>query len=268
MPCRPQDERRRRGRRSGSGSRRDAGAARSPCPGSASAAPYRPPALHGAERDRRGRRARRGPASHGIRDRPQRRPDGQHPEERPVPLRLGQEVQDVPRAPLTPALTEGPAANRSQRGPCAVAGRPLSPAQLGDAGPGCRRAADGSGLVARLVGAVSGLVGVLLVSGCGSAENPPAAATPSGARPPSRRAASASGTGTPAAGASHETPRAKSATRKALLPTAAFEKIGLDVADKPKTDKWDWFETCRPTLPSESRQVTAPTGSGRRTGWS
>ena len=60
--------------------------------------------------------------------------------------------------------------------------------------------------------------------------------------------------------------RATAATSKALLPTAAFAKIGLDVADKPTTDKWDWFETCRPSLPSESRQVVGTNGKWEKDG--
>ena len=51
-----------------------------------------------------------------------------------------------------------------------------------------------------------------------------------------------------------------SATKKALLPTSAFEKIGLEEDMPAKEDKWDWFESCRPFLASESRQVTGHHG--------
>jgi hypothetical protein len=113
-----------------------------------------------------------------------------------------------------------------------------------------------------------GLVGVLVVgvlavsgaSGCGSAQDPPGSGSPS-ASGSSSSSPSASGTGTPDSGTSAEAKeRASAATRRALLPSAAFSKIGLDVADKPKTDRWDWFETCRPSLPSESRQVVGTNG--------
>ncbi len=57
------------------------------------------------------------------------------------------------------------------------------------------------------------------------------------------------------------TRRATAATTKALLPSAAFDKIGLDVVEKPATKKYDWFNTCRPSLPSESRQVIGRAGS-------
>jgi hypothetical protein len=121
------------------------------------------------------------------------------------------------------------------------------------------------GLVVRVVGGVA--AGVLLVSGCGSADDPPATSGSSSGSVSASPSASASGTGTPAAGTSQEAAkRATAATRKALLPTAAFKKIGLDVADKPKTDKWDWFETCNPTLPSESRQVTGTNGTWDKDG--
>ena len=60
--------------------------------------------------------------------------------------------------------------------------------------------------------------------------------------------------------------RASSATKKALLPSSAFAKRDLAVADEPKTGKWDWFETCRPTLPSESRQVVGTNARWERDG--
>ena len=84
-------------------------------------------ALHRAERDRRGRRARRG--CPGIRHRPHRGAAGQHPEERPVPLRLGQEVQDVPRAPLqrSPRPWEAPTRIRSAAGPPSIPSAEGSP---------------------------------------------------------------------------------------------------------------------------------------------
>lgn len=118
-------------------------------------------------------------------------------------------------------------------------------------------------LVVRVVGGLG--AGALLLSGCGSGEDPPAgsgtasASAPASASPPS--------TGTPSSGTSAEaTERATSATRKALLPSAAFEKIGMEVVDTPRTDKWDWFETCRPSLPSESRQVVGTNGKWEKDG--
>ena len=54
---------------------------------------------------------------------------------------------------------------------------------------------------------------------------------------------------------------------KALLPAAAFAKIGLKVDDEPETTRWDWFDTCRPTLPSESRQVLGTHGTWKRQGF-
>ena len=118
-----------------------------------------------------------------------------------------------------------------------------------------------SGLGVRVLGWVA--AGALLLSGCGSGEEPPAAPESASASP----SVSASGSGTPASGTSPEaTKRATAATTKALLPTAAFAKIGLDVADRPKTDKWDWFEACRPTLPSESRQVVGTNGKWEKDG--
>jgi hypothetical protein len=106
---------------------------------------------------------------------------------------------------------------------------------------------------------VVGVIGVSGVSGCGSSADPPAGAGSSSAS--SSASASASASGTPASGTSAEAKkRATSATRKALLPSAAFTKIGLEVADKPTTDRWDWFETCRPSIPSESRQVVGTNG--------
>jgi len=116
-------------------------------------------------------------------------------------------------------------------------------------------------LVVRMIGGVA--AGALLLSGCGSGEDPPGA---SGSGPASSSAspsssASAASTGTPSSGTPAEAiKRATSATRKALLPSGAFEKIGLKVVDKPTTKKWDWFETCRPSLPSESRQVIGTAG--------
>jgi len=107
---------------------------------------------------------------------------------------------------------------------------------------------------------VVGVVAAAGVSGCGSAEDPPTGASSSASESASG-SASPSGSGTPDSGTSAEAKkRATSATRKALLPSAAFTKIGLEVADKPTTDRWDWFETCRPSLPSESRQVVGTNG--------
>ena len=40
----------------------------------------------------------------------------------------------------------------------------------------------------------------------------------------------------------------------------------MEVVDKPTTDKWDWFETCRPSLPSESRQVVGTNGKWEKDG--
>ena len=111
---------------------------------------------------------------------------------------------------------------------------------------------------------VSGVVGgMLLVAGCGSADQPGAATTSGGGSASASATATASAKPSPS---SEATPRAKAATSKALLPTAAFAKIGLDVADKPTTDKWDWFETCRPSLPSESRQVIGTNGKWEKDG--
>ncbi len=124
-----------------------------------------------------------------------------------------------------------------------------------------------SALAVRVVGGVA--AGALLLSGCGSGEDPTAASGSGSASSPGSASASASpaSTGTPSSGTSAEaTRRATSATRKALLPSAAFEKIGMEVADKPTTDKWDWFETCRPSLPSESRQVVGTNGKWDKDG--
>ena len=122
-----------------------------------------------------------------------------------------------------------------------------------------------SGLVVRVVGGVA--AGALLLSGCGSGEDPPAASGSGSGSASASAPASPSGTGTPSSGTSAEaTKRATSATRKALLPSAAFTKIGMDVVDKPTTDKWDWFETCRPSLPSESRQVLGTNGKWEKDG--
>lgn len=114
---------------------------------------------------------------------------------------------------------------------------------------------------------VVGVTGLLGVTGCGSGDGPPAASGSSISSSSPSASASASASGTPASGFSVEAKdRATSATRKALLPSSAFGKIGLDVADKPKTGRWDWFDTCAPTLPSESRQVVGTNGTWDRRG--
>ena len=113
----------------------------------------------------------------------------------------------------------------------------------------------------------AGAVGLAGVTGCGSGDGPPAASGSSSASATSSASASASSTGTPSSGVPAEaTKRATSATKKALLPASAFAKIGLDVDDKPETTRWDWFYTCRPTLPSESRQVIGTNGQWSKDG--
>ena len=110
---------------------------------------------------------------------------------------------------------------------------------------------------------VAGVVAALVTTACGAAD-PAGTASSSGAGSASASASgSASATPSPSSVA---TPRAKAATAKALLPAAAFAKIGLKVEDEPKTTRWDWFDTCRPTLPSESRQVIGTHGSWKREG--
>ena len=111
-------------------------------------------------------------------------------------------------------------------------------------------------VVVRIIGAVAGAV---LVAGCGSEEDGGAGASTSASASAS---ASPSASKSPAAEAVTEEAkkRASSATKKALLPTASFEKIGLEEDMPPKEDKWDWFESCRPFLASESRQVTGHHG--------
>jgi hypothetical protein len=116
--------------------------------------------------------------------------------------------------------------------------------------------------------AIALVAAAFAASACGSGGGPEATAVGSSSASVSNSAsASASSSGAPGSGFSKEaTDRASSATKKALLPSSAFAKIGLDVADKPKTGKWDWFETCRPTLPSESRQVVGTNGRWERDG--
>jgi hypothetical protein len=110
---------------------------------------------------------------------------------------------------------------------------------------------------------VAGVVALLLSAGCGSGD--PQATTSSSGRGSTTAKATGSASSTPSP-SSVATPRAKAATSKALLPAAAFAKIGLKVEDKPRTTRWDWFDTCRPTLPSESRQVVGTHGSWTRKG--
>ena len=114
---------------------------------------------------------------------------------------------------------------------------------------------------------VAGVVALLMSAGCGSGE-PPTATSGSGSGSGSGTAtakATGSASATPSP-SSVATPRAKAATTKALLPAAAFAKIGLKVDDKPRTTRWDWFDTCRPTLPSESRRSSVPTARGHGRG--
>ncbi len=118
---------------------------------------------------------------------------------------------------------------------------------------------------ARLLGSAAVAV-VLGAAGCGSSEDPPAASGASRSAP-SSASASTAGTGTPSSGTSAEaTKRATSATRKALLPSTAFAKVDLAVDEEPSTKKWDWFGTCRPTLPSESKQVIVTAGQWKGDG--
>ncbi|HET7821113.1 MAG TPA: hypothetical protein VFL10_06270 [Ornithinibacter sp.] len=107
---------------------------------------------------------------------------------------------------------------------------------------------------------VVGVVAALVATGCGSAD-PPAGASSSGG-------GSASGSASASASPSSDAKgRATAATTKALLPAEGFAKIGLKVDDQPETTRWDWFDTCRPTLPSESRQVVGTHGTWKRQGF-
>jgi hypothetical protein len=98
------------------------------------------------------------------------------------------------------------------------------------------------------------LVGAGVLAGCGSGA---AGGSPAASPVPSSTASSGT-SGTVPSGEART--RAEAATKKAILPSDAFEKIGLDVEQKPQTRRWDWFETCRPALPSESRQVLGTSG--------
>jgi hypothetical protein len=53
---------------------------------------------------------------------------------------------------------------------------------------------------------------------------------------------------------------AEKVTARALLPTSAFEKIGLTTSEKPESKRWDWFETCVPQLPSDARAIRGTYG--------
>jgi hypothetical protein len=110
--------------------------------------------------------------------------------------------------------------------------------------------------VLRLVGGVLALV---VMTGCGSegsagGSSAPASADAAGG--PSAGASSASSSASPSSPSAEASKRASSATKKALLPDSGFEEIGMKVDMAPKEDKWDWFESCRPYLPSEAKQVT------------
>ncbi|NHA69516.1 hypothetical protein [Phycicoccus flavus] len=118
--------------------------------------------------------------------------------------------------------------------------------------------------------AVGAVAVALALAGCGGGSEPggpsSSGASASSSDSPSGSASpSSSASANPEVGKAEARRRATSATRKALLPTGAFEKIGLSVKDKPKTTRWDWFDTCRGSLPSEIRQVlgTSGTWSGR-----
>lgn len=115
----------------------------------------------------------------------------------------------------------------------------------------------GSSLV-RVVGAV--LAGGLALAGCGSQEEGGAADGTSSSASSSASASRSPSTTASSADSGEAKKRASSATKKALLPDAAFEKIGLEVDMPPEEKKWDWFESCRPFLPSESKQVTGHHG--------
>ena len=123
------------------------------------------------------------------------------------------------------------------------------------------------GLTGGRVRAVVAALGGVARAGCGAQESPTGgtASASTSASASSSASASASATASPTASPVSKK-RAASATRKALLPTSAFEKVGLEVKDPPKEAKWDWFSTCRPYLPSESRQVTGHNGQWKGDG--
>jgi hypothetical protein len=108
--------------------------------------------------------------------------------------------------------------------------------------------------VPRLVAVVTAVVVVL--AGCGSQGDAGGAAPTESSSSSGTPGSSPSSSGSPSAPSGEARERAASATKKALLPDSAFEKIGMEVDSAPKEDKWDWFDSCRPYLPSEARQVT------------
>ncbi len=96
-------------------------------------------------------------------------------------------------------------------------------------------------------------------TGCGSSSEEGGSSPSASGSSSASASASASPSASPA-DSGEAKKRASSATKKALLPNDAFEKIGLKVDMAPEEKKWDWFETCEPFLPSESRQVTGHHG--------
>ncbi|MFQ6172824.1 hypothetical protein ACK8HX_14535 [Oryzobacter sp. R7] len=108
-------------------------------------------------------------------------------------------------------------------------------------------------------GVVAVVAGVVLVAGCGSSEGDGGASSAAGSASASPSPSESESTAVEAV-TEEARKRASSATKKALLPTDAFEKIGLEQDMAPKEDTWDWFESCRPFLASESRQVTGHHG--------
>lgn len=121
--------------------------------------------------------------------------------------------------------------------------------------------------VSRVRTAAAAVAGGLLLTACGGGGDAgPGGSSSSGSSTSGSPSASASPSAAAGAVTEEAKKRASSATKKALLPDAAFEKIGLEVEMKPEEKKWDWFESCRPFLPSESRQVTGHHGRWRGEG--
>lgn len=107
--------------------------------------------------------------------------------------------------------------------------------------------------------AVVAAVGVGVLSGCGSSSGE-SRSSPSASGSAGGSASASASPSASAADSGEAKKRASSATKKALLPDDAFRKIGMKVDMPPEEKKWDWFETCEPFLPSESRQVTGHHG--------
>ena len=115
------------------------------------------------------------------------------------------------------------------------------------------------------LGLVVGVLVVVAASGCGEQEASPGS-TASGSPSASASASASASPSASAGGGAEAKKRGASATKKALLPASAFKKVGLSVKEEPTEDKWDWFSSCEPYLPSESRQVTGYNGQWKGEG--